>query len=84
MIAKLGEQSWEMVSAVPGGGRTIAITYVFKRPVSVSIGSAPVSTSQAPSQPAASPQPAPQVDYSPLYEEEEEEDDGDFEPLRGM
>lgn len=35
MLAKLGEQGWEMVAAFPSeGGRRSPLTYVFKRPLS--------------------------------------------------
>ena len=69
MIAKLGEQGWEMDSAFPseGGRGRSPLTYVFKRPLSGG-GFSTLSS------PVSSPQPPPEEDPDPAT---------DFEPLRG-
>lgn len=68
MLAKLGDQGWELVNVVAheGGLGRRALTYVFKRPVgSGSGGSAPAPASGPPTPPEPEPPPT------------------DFEPLRG-
>jgi hypothetical protein len=76
MIGKLGDQGWEMVSAVPGVGGKNAVVYVFKRGMT-----AAVVADARPSQ-ASQPRPA---DLHPAHEQDEQDDQSlGFEPLRGI
>ena len=78
MVAKLGDQGWEMVSAFAnegGRGRSPA-TYVFKRPLGAPSPSGPVPVQ------AYQPSPQPQPTTMPILPEDDEVDDnGDFRPL---
>ena len=86
MLAKLGEQGWELVSAFPneGGRGRSPLTYVFKRTYPGS--SAPVvNANVAQSMPASTSPPQPPSSTSaPISPDEPPEDKGpvtDFEPL---
>lgn len=76
MIAKLGEQGWEMVAAFPheGGLGRRPLTYVFKRALASGGGTPP----PAPSPPGTPPPPP-----SELPDEPDPGPVADFEPLRG-
>ncbi len=75
MLAKLGEQGWELVSAVPGGIGKSSMVYVFKRLMSGGV----VATVPAPGAQTSSP---PQPTYG--TDARSKEDDRGFEPLRGL
>jgi hypothetical protein len=72
MIAKLGEQGWEMIAAFPheGGMGRRPLTYVFRRALaSGSAPPAPPSTGSAgppPPAPPDEPDPGPVADFEPL------------------
>jgi hypothetical protein len=72
MIAKLGEQGWELVGAFPnesGRGRS-PLTYVFKREMpggGANPASPPAQSSSTPQQPPEPPKPSgPVQDFEPL------------------
>ncbi len=80
MIAKLGEQGWEMISVLPhsGGLGRRPLTYVFKRSMGTAApASASPGTVMQPRQAAEPPAP-------PQPEPADEEPGGGFEPLRGI
>jgi hypothetical protein len=78
MVAKLGDQGWEMVSAFAneGGRGKSPATYVFKRPLGATSpgGPMPVQAQQASVQLPSPPTPI-------LPEDDEADDEGGFRPL---
>jgi len=77
MLAKLGDQGWEMVSAFAneGGRGKSPATYVFKRP----LGATSIGGSLPAQPPQASPPPPPTTPLLP--EDTEEDEEGGFRPL---
>lgn len=90
MVGKLGDQGWELVNVVSGGTKHGPLIYVFKRPIAPSAGAGVTGgqqiAAQTPPPPPAPAQPkGPSVQWEPLDADDENDDgNGGFEPLRGI
>lgn len=85
MLAKLGEQGWEMIGVVAheGGLGRRPLTYVLRRPVGAASGGAGPTPLEAPAPPSDIPAPPSTPPQEPPEPSEPKSPTTGFEPLRG-